>query len=361
MIENNKWKLLVSSVAILLPILAGLILWNELPEQMTTHWGVDGNADGWSSRTFAVLGLPLILLALHWVCIFITSKDPKNKGQNKKMFGMVLWICPIVSIFASGITYAAAFGKEFNMNIIGLLLIGLMFVVIGNYLPKCKQNYTIGIKVKWTLANEENWNATHRFGGKVWVIGGLLLMACAFLPEALIPWVLIIALTIMAAIPVVYSYAYYKKQVAAGTAPEKAIIPMGKWSKLISTVLPIGVAIMMAVLLVVCFTGNVEVQYGDTSFTLEASYWSDLTVEYAAIDSIEYRESCDAGSRINGFGSPRLSLGAFQNAEFGNYTRYSYTQSDSCVVLNVDGKILVVSGANVESTKVIYENLLTRR
>ena len=361
MIENNKWKLLVSSVAILLPILAGLILWNDLPEQMTTHWGADGNADGWSSRTFAVLGLPLILLALHWVCIFITSKDPKNKGQNKKVFGMVLWICPIVSIFASGITYAAAFGKEFNMDIIGLLLIGLMFVVIGNYLPKCKQNYTIGIKVKWTLANEENWNATHRFGGKVWVIGGLLLMACVFLPEALIPWVLIIALTIMAAIPIVYSYAYYKKQVAAGTAPEKAIIPMGKWSKLISTVVPIGVAIMTVVLLVICFTGNVEVQYGDTSFTLEASYWSDLTVEYAAINSIEYRESCDAGSRINGFGSPRLSLGAFQNAEFGNYTRYSYTQSDSCVVLNVDGKILVVSGADAESTKVIYENLLTRR
>ena len=222
MIENNKWKLLVSSVAILLPILVGLILWNDLPEQMTTHWGADGNADGWSSRTFAVLGLPLILLALHWVCIFITSKDPKNKGQNKKVFGMVLWICPIVSIFASGITYAAALGKEFNMEIIGLLLIGLMFVVIGNYLPKCKQNYTIGIKVKWTLANEENWNATHRFGGKVWVIGGLLLMACVFLPEALIPWVLMIALTIMAAIPIVYSYAYYKKQVAAGTAPEIA-------------------------------------------------------------------------------------------------------------------------------------------
>ena len=361
MIENNKWKLLVSSVAILLPILAGLILWNDLPEQMTTHWGADGNADGWSSRTFAVLGLPLILLALHWVCIFITSKDPKNKGQNKKVFGMVLWICPIVSIFASGITYAAALGKEFNMDIIGLLLIGLMFVVIGNYLPKCKQNYTIGIKVKWTLANEENWNATHRFGGKVWVIGGLLLMACVFLPEALIPWVLMIALTIMAAIPIVYSYAYYKKQVAAGTAPEKAIIPMGKWSKLISTIVPIGVAIMTAVLLVICFTGNVEVQYGDTSFTLEASYWSDLTVEYAAIDSIEYRESCDAGSRINGFGSPRLSLGAFQNDEFGNYTRYAYTQSESCVVLTVDGKILVVNGADAESTKVIYENLLTRR
>ncbi|MGM9951746.1 MAG: SdpI family protein [Lysinibacillus sp.] len=360
MIENNKWKLIVSSVVVLLPILAGLFLWNELPEQMTTHWGADGNADGWSSRTFAVVGLPLILLAVHWVCIFLTAKDPKNKDQNRKVFGMVLWICPVVSIFASGITYAAAFGKEFNMDIIVLLLIGLMFVVIGNYLPKCKQNYTIGIRVKWTLANEENWNATHRVGGKVWVIGGLLLMVCVFLPKAMIPWVLMIVLPILAVVPIVYSYVYYKKQVAAGTAPEKATVPISKWSKLISAVVLTGVTIMTAVLLVVLFTGNIEVQYGDTYFTLEASYWDDLTVEYAAIDSIEYRESCEAGSRVNGFGSPRLSMGAFQNDEFGNYTRYSYTKCESCVVLTVDGKILVVSGADAESTKAIYENLLTR-
>ena len=138
--------------------------------------------------------------------------DPKNKMQNKKVFGMVLWICPILSFFTSGIIYADAFGIAFNMETLVLLLIGLLFIIIGNYMPKCKQNYTIGIKVTWALANEEYWNATHRFGGKVWVIGGFLLMACAFLPEAVISWASILILPVIALLPVVYSYVYYRKQ-----------------------------------------------------------------------------------------------------------------------------------------------------
>ncbi|MBR2895453.1 MAG: DUF1648 domain-containing protein, partial [Oscillospiraceae bacterium] len=66
MIKNHKWKLLVSSLLILAPMLVGLLYWNELPGQMATHWGVNGTADGWSSRTFAVVGMPLLLLAMHW-------------------------------------------------------------------------------------------------------------------------------------------------------------------------------------------------------------------------------------------------------------------------------------------------------
>lgn len=212
MIKNNKRKLIISSLLIVLPILVGLIFWNKLPEQMATHWGSDGNADGWSDRAFAVFGLPLFLLAAHWVCMFFTARDPKNKQQNRKVFGMALWICPVTSWFANGIIYAAAFGIEFNIVALTLFLLGAMLVVIGNYLPKCKQNHTIGIKVKWALENEENWNATHRFGGKVWVVGGLLMMACVFLPEAVIPWILIILLPIVVAIPIVFSYAYSKKK-----------------------------------------------------------------------------------------------------------------------------------------------------
>lgn len=211
MLKNNKVKLIISSVLIVLPVLIGIIFWDELPERIVTHWGPDGNADGWSSRAFAVFVLPLFMLAVHWLCVFFTARDPKNRNQNKKVFGLVIWICPVVSIFANGIVYAAAFGKKLNVNIIMMLLMGLMFTAIGNYLPKCKQNRTIGIKVKWALESEENWNATHRMGGKVWVAGGLLMMACVFLPESLIPWALIAIMPILAFVPVIYSYVYYRK------------------------------------------------------------------------------------------------------------------------------------------------------
>lgn len=211
MLKKNKWKLVVTSMIILLPVLFGLIFWNVLPDVMTTHWGADGEANGWSSKPFAVFGLPCVVLAIHWLCVLATSKDPKNKNQTPKVFGMVLWLCPILSLFAGGVTYADAFGKSFEIETLTLLLIGLMFVVLGNYLPKCKQNHTIGIKVKWALENEANWNATHRLGGRLWVIGGVLVMLCAFLPEIVIPWALVVILPVMAVIPAVYSYVYYKK------------------------------------------------------------------------------------------------------------------------------------------------------
>lgn len=357
MIKNNKCKLIISSIVILLPMFIGLFFWNELSEQMTTHWGADGNADGWSHKAFAVFGLPLLILVVHWVCVLFTTKDPKNKGQNKKVFAMLLWFCPVISLYANGIVYASSFGKEFNMIFVGPLLIGLMFVVIGNYLPKCKQNYTIGIKIKWALANQENWNATHRFGGKVFVIGGLLLLACIFISETFIPWVLIISLSFIVLVPIIYSYLYYRKQVKAGTAPAKITVPLNKTSKLLSTVVLIGVGIL---LIVIFTTGKIGLHYDDTAFTIEASFWSDLTVSYDSIDSIEYRETRKAGSRVYGFGGPKLSIGTFQNEEFGNYTLYAYTGSDFCVVLTVDSKTLVISGTDAESTKMIYETLLAK-
>ena len=212
MLKQNKRPVLITSIIILLPVLFGLVFWNELPEQMITHWRWDGTADGWSSRAFAVFALPVFIFAIHWLCIFGTTMDPKNKGQNNKVFGVVLWITPLLSLVVNGMIYAVSLDIEVRPNLIATLLVGITFVVIGNYLPKCKQNHTIGIKVKWTLENEENWNATHRISGKIWVAGGLLLIACAFLPVFVIPFIMVATIVLLVAIPFIYSYRYHKKQ-----------------------------------------------------------------------------------------------------------------------------------------------------
>ena len=211
MLNTHKRTLAVTSVLILLPILAGLIFWNELPARMATHWGADGRPDGWSSRGFAVFGLPACLLAVHWLCVFFTLKDPKNKGQNPKLFTLVLWITPIVSLFIGGVTYAAALGLDVNVSRVAMLLIGVVFIIIGNYMPKCRQNHTIGIKIPWTLNDEENWNATHRFAGKVWFAGGLAVLASAFLPPPAQIWMFLPAVFLLVGLPVLYSYNFHKK------------------------------------------------------------------------------------------------------------------------------------------------------
>lgn len=209
--KKRKGECLISCIIILLPILVGLLLWQRLPEQMPTHWGFDGEVNGWSSRPFAVFAMPLFIFAAHIFCFFATAKDSKNQEQNNKLFHLVIWICPVVSILLSGMMYAAALGKEFDANVVMFPLLGLMFAILGNYLPKCRQNQTIGIRVKWTLEDEANWNATHRISGKIWVLGGLFMIVFTFLPETIALWAMVILLTVLTLLPLCYSYFYYKK------------------------------------------------------------------------------------------------------------------------------------------------------
>jgi uncharacterized membrane protein len=211
MIKNNKIKLIISSLIVILPIFIGLVLWNQLPEQIVTHWSFGGTPDGWSSKAFTVLGLPLILLAIHLVCLFITFLDPKNEMQTKSVFNLVIWITPIVSIFSNGAIYLGAFNIDVPTQIIGSLFTALLFIVLGIYLPKCKQNYTIGIKIPSTLNDEANWNATHKFSGKLWILGGILMLTCGFLPENICLWTFFGIIFIITLIPFIYSYVYYKK------------------------------------------------------------------------------------------------------------------------------------------------------
>lgn len=208
MIKKNLRMLIITSIVTLIPILVGMLLWNMLPDKIATHWNAQGIADGFSSKPFTVFALPAFLLAVHWVCFIITCADPKNKDIDGKPLALVLWICPVISLIVSSIMYSTAMGSPVSVEIIMPLLLGVMFVFIGNYMPKCKQNYTIGIKVPWTLEDEDNWNKTHRFAGIVWVIGGIIIMATAFLGSVM---VMLPITLIMAFAPMIYSYCYYKK------------------------------------------------------------------------------------------------------------------------------------------------------
>ena len=208
MIKRNKGMLIVTSIVILIPIIIGLLLWNQLPEQIPSHWNINGEVDNWSSKGFAVF-FPAILLAIHWLCVLASYVDASSKNYHPKMIRLVLWICPVLSLVLSTLMYATALGYPLNVEVILPLLVGLMFIIIGNLLPKCPQSKTLGIKLPWTLKNEENWNKTHRFSGKLWVIGGIVTMVTAFLGNF---WILLGVLIVMAAVPTIYSYVLHCKQ-----------------------------------------------------------------------------------------------------------------------------------------------------
>lgn len=200
--------LIITSLAILVPILAGVFLWKQLPEQIPSHWNFAGEIDGWSSKPFLVFGLPLIMLGFHWFCAIATFTDPKKDQHPSKVLNLVFWLIPTISAVTLSFSYAAALGKEVPVEMVMPILMGLLFVIIGNYLPKCKQNYTIGIKIPWTLNNEENWNKTHRLAGRLWVVCGLIIMLTGFFGSF---WILLSLTFVMVLVPLIYSYVLYRK------------------------------------------------------------------------------------------------------------------------------------------------------
>lgn len=355
MLKHHKKTLIVTSLLTLLPIPVGLLLWNRFPAQMAIHWGFTGEADGWSSIPFAVFFPSLLMLAVQWLCLWLTSKDPGNQGRNRKVQTLVLWIIPVVSNFSSYLMYALALGAEFSVDKLMIAPLGLLFAAIGNYLPKTKMNGTIGIKVPWAYSSEANWNATHRFAGKLWVIGGLIAAVSAFLPGEAGIWVFVIAMTILSVVPIVYSYRFYKKEKAAGKAVNAGYSATDK--KILK-----GSAVFLVILTVfvlyVLFAGDIDYHYREDYLMIEADMYTDHVVYYDAIESLEFREGNISGARVGGYGSFRLLMGYFRNEEFGTYTRYTYYKPDACVVVHLKNSILVLSGETRADTESLYQNLL---
>ena len=200
--------LIISSLVTLIPMFLGIILWDKLPEKMATSFGIGGEVTGYSNKEFAVYGLPLILVLCNFLCVFYTGADPKRKNISDKIMGVVLSIIPLCSIFCGTLLYKDVLNFKINADMMGTSFLGLVFTVIGIILPKCKQNYTVGIKIPWTLNDEDNWNKTHKFAGKVFIAGGIITLISGFLGFVYASFVMIF---IVALIPIVYSYIYYRK------------------------------------------------------------------------------------------------------------------------------------------------------
>lgn len=265
---------------------------------------------------------------------------------------------PALSLVVNGFVYSVVLEKEWNLFALIPVLIGALFMYIGNYLPKTTRNRTMGIKLRWTMGNDENWNKTHRLGGQLWFWGGLVVMASAFLSAKISIIVLIAMILASIVVPTVYSYSIYKKHRAEGIEYEPVFNK--KSDKVAIWITAIMAPAILAGVAVLMFTGNIEVTYGAQDFRIVASYSDDLTVKYDEVESIEYRETFRVGVREIGFGSPRLSTGTFNNEEFGRYTLYAYTQGDGAVVLKKGDKVLVIVGKTAEETKAIYDALAAK-
>ncbi|MDO4939864.1 MAG: SdpI family protein [Lachnospiraceae bacterium] len=207
MLKKNKWNIIISIIITLLPVAVGLLLWDKLPDQIATHFDMNNQPNGWSGKEFTVFGIPAILLICQLLCLCGTMLDPKNKNISVKAFGVVIWIIPVCSIMVMFSCYGYALGYVINIGTIAGVFLGIIFIALGNYLPKNKTNYTFGFRCPWTLNDEENWNYTNRIAGYCFVIGGILIIAAALLKKSILMIPIII---LMVLIPYVVSFIYFK-------------------------------------------------------------------------------------------------------------------------------------------------------
>jgi uncharacterized membrane protein len=196
-------------IILILAIFAiGLYFWPFLPERVPTHWNIQGQIDGWSSKNFAVFFFPMLIAGLYLLLSFIPLMDPLK--TNIELFGhLYFWFKVVFVLFMGmlyGVTIYAGLGNQVNVGLAVMLGIAVLFLFIGLMMPKIKKNYTIGIRLPWTLHSEAVWDKTHQFGGKLFIALAILMVIIAFLPG---PWafgILIGGIILMLVVLIWYSY-----------------------------------------------------------------------------------------------------------------------------------------------------------
>lgn len=200
---------------------AGVLVFNRLPPQVATHWGVQGAPDGWSSRTSTVLFGPIAILAMTLILWALPAIDPKRENYAK--FATVFRLLVNVGITFVFVVHLAvlANGAGAPVNVVRVLgaSIGVLLIIVGNYLGRLRPNWFFGIRTPWTLSSEEVWRKTHRVGGWLFVLAGLVSFVMAWVPGTRSLYVGFVATMIAAVSSAALSLVFWLAEKRAGTSP----------------------------------------------------------------------------------------------------------------------------------------------
>lgn len=196
-----------------LSIIGTAILYDKLPAQVPSHWNIHGEVDDYQSRVF-VYFTALLPILLYGLMRFLPKIDPKRESyeKHKKAYDVFILVLTIFLVSVHWMTLSYALGNEINVGSFMNLGMGIMFMVLGNYMSQIRHNYLFGIKTPWTLASESVWKKTHRAGGYVFFIIGLLFILSGFVDSEL-SYYLVIGSVIASTLGLtIYSYFLYKRE-----------------------------------------------------------------------------------------------------------------------------------------------------
>ncbi len=200
-----KWKtLIITSLVCLTPILLGVALWDKLPDTMAIHFDINNNPDNFASKGFVVFGIPVLMVLLQMFCCFINDINAYKHGDRKKFEMVTKWIIPVMSVILQVVTLGYGLGWNLDIRRIVAFIVGIIFLVIGNYLPKFDyiKNYDV---------DKEKARIINRFIGYMTVIMGLLFLISIFLPP-IASMICLILLIPYAVISVIYGIKVGRKK-----------------------------------------------------------------------------------------------------------------------------------------------------
>ncbi len=213
--RDDRTVLLLTSLVCLLPLMMSIVVYQDLPDQIAIHWDGMGNPDNFAPKALAAFGLPFLFLGINLFSKLVLFNDPKRAYTSQAMQIFAAWLPPLLSVVLIPITLLIALDNAIPITLGVPVLLGLVLIVAGNYLPKSRQNYTIGLKLPWTLNDADNWNKTHRLTGYLYILAGLILIGGAFISRGfqttngLTPTVFLAIVLVI--VPRFYSYWLYKR------------------------------------------------------------------------------------------------------------------------------------------------------
>lgn len=209
---KSKKLFVILFILSVISLIGTAVIYTKLPQTIPTHWGFDGKVNGYGDRsTVFVLGLlPLLTCVMFWG---LPKIDPKKASylKHEKAYGIMTIITVVFTIIMDWSAIFQAMGKEMHIGQIIPLLVGIMLIVIGNYMPQVRQNYFMGIKTPWTLDNPYVWKKTHKMGGIVFCIMGIATMLASVAPARLMGPLLPLVVFGGTVFLYVYSYLVFKK------------------------------------------------------------------------------------------------------------------------------------------------------
>lgn len=186
----------------------------RLPEMVATHWNLRGQVDGYSSRFWAVTIMPLVILAVTGLFRVLPKLDPRRENYEK--FLSSYWLLTNAVIAFLGVAHVLIIGNglgyEVHIDRLLPLSIGLLLTFLGNYLTRVEPNWFVGIRTPWTLSSDTVWRRTHRTGGWLFVLAGIVVALAGFAPRAAVMPIIIATVLVAALIPVVQSYILWKRE-----------------------------------------------------------------------------------------------------------------------------------------------------